>query len=223
MENTQQQPGDKMVPRTNSPVLKAFANVITYFFHPVFMPTMVAFILYNLSATSFAGVSPHDFGKWMMVIIINTMFFPLVLVALLKGLGFITSIRMYDPKDRIIPLIGTMVFYFWAYHVFATMASPFLLRVLLLGAFWGVIVVFMVNIFFKASIHAAASGSFIGIMLILMFISPVSMVFPFFLSLICGGLVGSARLILGAHKPSQIYLGYLLGIIVQVAAYFYLR
>jgi len=95
--------------------------------------------------------------------------------------------------------------------------------VLLLGSFWGVIAIFMVNIFFKISMHTTAAGSAVGLMLVLLFLSPVNMILPFFAVLIVAGIIGTARLLLSAHQPAQIWLGYIVGFLVQIAAYFYLK
>jgi membrane-associated phospholipid phosphatase len=116
-----------------------------------------------------------------------------------------------------------MTFYFWAYWVFKNTESPFILRVLLLGCFWGVITVFMINIFFKISMHTSATGSMIGILMIMMFLSPVNLVLPFFIALIIAGLIGTSRMILKAHYLGEIWAGYIIGILVQVAAYLYLK
>jgi hypothetical protein len=210
-------------PGAKSPVVRTFADVLSFIFHPVFMPTLLVLILYRLSPTSFAGVPQENLGKWLVIVAINTIAFPLLTVALLKGLGFIQSIYMHDPKDRIIPLIGTMIFYFWAYNVFKNLETPFVLRTMLLGTFWGVILLFLINIFFKVSMHTSAAGNVLGLMIVLMMISPVNMLLPFFLSIVAAGIIGTARLALGAHKPSEIWLGYVLGILVQVAAYIYLK
>jgi hypothetical protein len=186
------------------------------------MPTVMAIVLYNLSPASFAGVNNAAFGKMLLPIILNTLFFPLIATLLMKATGFIESIHMNTPKDRIIPLLATMIFYFWAYNVFKSLNAPLLLRILLLGSFWGVIVVFMINIFVKVSMHTAAAGSMLGILLVLMFLSPVNMVLPFFIALIIAGIIGTARMILGAHTNAEIWLGYIVGILVQLGAYWYL-
>lgn len=210
-------------PGTQSMILRVFANIVSYFFHPVFMPTLVAIMLYVLANTSFAGFTPELIGMRIIQIVVLTAFFPLVYIGLLKGLGFIQSVHMRDAKDRIIPLIGIMVFYFWAYHVFKNIDTPFILRVLLLGCFWGVIVLFMVNIFFKASMHTMAAGGVLGLVLVLMFISPVSMAVPLFMTIIIAGLIGTARMLLGVHRPAEIWVGYGLGMLVQLCAYWYLN
>lgn len=202
--------------------LRVIANIISYIFHPVFMPTIMAIVLYKLAPASFAGIATTAFSKMLLPIILNTLFFPIVAVGLIKGVGFIKSIKMEDPKDRIIPLITIMIFYFWAYNVSKNNLDPLMIRVLLLGSFWGIIGLFMINIFFKISMHTAAAGSVIGIMMLLMFTNPVNMTLPFFLALFIAGIIGSARLILSAHKSGEIWLGYTLGILVQVGAYWFL-
>ncbi len=206
--------------------LRALANVASYIFHPVFMPAVMAYVLFVLTRdTDFAGIADKSFFMWMAMIILNTILFPLLTVGLLKGLGFIKSIHMKDPKDRIIPLIGCMIFYFWANFVIGNPVSgaPLILHTLTLGSFWGIIAIFIVNIFYKVSMHTTAAGGMLGLLLVLMFNSPVNMAVPLFIGLLIAGIVGTARLILGAHKMWEIWLGYFIGIAVQVVAYLYLR
>jgi hypothetical protein len=207
---------------TQSKPLRFLANVVSFVFHPVFMPTVLAYLLYVLAPSSFAGIDGKTFGKFIGIIAINTLIFPLITTLLLKGLGFLQSIYMHDSKDRIIPLIATMIFYFWAYNVFKNIDSPFILRVMLLGNFWGVILMFMVNIFYKVSMHTSAAGGFLGVIIVLLLINPVNMMLPLFISMITCGVIGTARLVNGTHKPAEVWTGFVLGIIVQVAAYWYL-
>ena len=94
---------------------------------------------------------------------------------------------------------------------------------LLLGNFWGIIAVFMVNIFTKISMHTTVAGAMIGIMLVLMWNGHVNISIPLLISIIIAGVVGTARLILGAHQRGDIWLGYVIGILVQLGAYVYMR
>jgi hypothetical protein len=129
---------------------------------------------------------------------------------------------MNDPKDRIIPLIATMIFYFWAQQVFSNLKeTPEIIKIWMLGGFWGVIVLFMISIFFKVSMHAVASGGAIGIFIVLLLTSSANMMTATFVTLILAGIVGTSRLALGAHKPSEVWLGYIVGIVVQLAAWAY--
>jgi membrane-associated PAP2 superfamily phosphatase len=71
--------------------------------------------------------------------------------------------------------------------------------------------------------HAVAAGGMIGILVVLMILSPVSMVLPFFAALIIAGIIGTARMLLGAHTRAEIWLGYIVGIVVQLGAYWYMK
>jgi hypothetical protein len=226
MAEEQQQP---LTPQSLDPstpaALRILAQVITYIFHPVFMPTAMAFVLMKLLPGIFQAVPPKQQGLWLISIAVSTLVFPVFSIALMKPLGFISSYHMHTNKDRIIPLMTSMIFYFWIDHVFANMPGfpvPVILRVMMLGNFWLLIAVFMFNIFTKISIHTAGAGCVVGVIGVLMITSDVNMVVPFFIAVVLAGLIGTARLLLHAHTPKQIWMGYALGIIAPLAAYLYL-
>lgn len=210
-------------PVSNKPKwMQVLATIISYVFHPVFMPTIMAVALYLFSPVSFKGMEPGILKLRLASIIVSTVFFPLLSVLLMKALGFIQSIHMRDSRDRIIPLIATMIFYFWIQMVFSGLkGTPPILKILLLGCFWSVIALFMLNIFFKISMHTTAAGGMIGIMLVLLFTSPVNLMTPLFVALIIAGLIGTARLVLNEHRPGEIWFGYFVGIAVQLGAWLY--
>jgi membrane-associated phospholipid phosphatase len=81
----------------------------------------------------------------------------------------------------------------------------------------------MINIFTKISMHTAAAGGMIGIIIVLMIISPVNMVTPLFAALVIAGIIGSARLVVGAHQKGDVWLGYIIGILAQLCAYVYMK
>jgi len=203
--------------------LRIIANILSYVLHPVFMPTIMTAVIYWLWPLSFAGVTVQQFRMWLLSIGITTAFFPLFTLLLMKGLGFLNSFRLETTRERIIPLMATMIFYFWVSHVFNNIPSPLIIKVLLLGNFWGIIALFMFNIFVKISLHTTAAGSIVAIFLLMVMISPVNMLLPFFIALIIAGIMGTIRLILAAHTPAEIWLGYITGFLVQLGAYWYMK
>ena len=42
-------------------------------------------------------------------------------------------------------------------------------------------------------------------------------------AILLAGIIGSARLYLGAHQRGDVWLGYVIGIIVQLGAYIYIN
>lgn len=199
------------------------AKVISYLFHPMFMPIVMAVIISYLNKSEFVAISPAQRGSLLINIGMNTIFFPLITTLLLKALGFIESIQLRNSKERIIPLIATMIFYFWNYWSIKHMTAPLSLNVLMLGAYLGVIAVFMANIFLKVSMHTAAAGGAIGIVIVLMMIGNYNLLIPLLLTMLIGGIIGTARMVLQAHRPGEIWLGYLIGVLVQLGAYWYLK
>lgn len=225
MNDTQQEKQQVYVnPAADVPKgLRIPAMIASYVFHPVFMPVIMAIALYKLAPLSFAGIDPRNISRWIAAIAVNTIMFPLLTIALLKGLGFIKSVHMHDAKDRIIPLIATMIFYFWAYLVIKNVQAPLILRTLILGSYLGVIIMFLVSIFYKVSMHTTAAGGMLGILIVLMMTGPINMQVPLFVAIILAGVMGTARLILKAHTPAQVWLGYILGIAAMIAAHIYLK
>ena len=214
----------KGVRPSKSKGLRMLANIISVICHPVFFPIVMAYVIYRLQPAAYAAIAPKQVGLWFISITVTAVLFPLFSIFLMKALGFISSFKMPTTKDRIIPLMATMIFYFWVTHVFNTIPGPPLaLKVLLLGNFWGIIVIFMLNIFTKISMHTTVAGAMIGIMLVLMWNGHVNISIPLLISIIIAGVVGTARLILGAHQRGDIWLGYVIGILVQLGAYVYMR
>ena len=213
--------------------LRALATLVSFVFHPVFMPVVMILLVYKLAPVNFAGIpvtpvgDPRQImtlGNLLLIVALLTVFFPLFSVFIMKKLGLVQTIEMHEPKDRILPLIAITIFYFWANHVMGNLqpAPPFVVRLLILGSFWSVIALFMASIFFKISMHATAAGGMLGLFIALLFINPIDMRVPLFVALILAGVIGTARLLLRAHRPWEVWSGYVVGLVIQLGAYYYL-
>lgn len=227
MIDLQQRPEPQQFVNPPQPLaLRVIANAISYICHPVFMPVVMTFVIYKLAPHSFDGFTEKQLKWGIMSIGFTTAFFPLFSILLMKPLGFLSSYHMPTIKDRIVPLMISMIFYFWINHVAGNIPGthvPIAVRVLLLGNFWGLIGVFMINIFTKISMHTAAAGSMVGVIIVLMIVSNVNMAIPLFVSLVIAGIIGTARMIVGAHQRGDVWLGYIIGILAQLSAYIYLK
>lgn len=203
--------------------LKPVARLISIIFHPIFVAFATAYLVYYLEKASYVSIE-NKYPLWLGYLFINLVLFPLISTLLMKALGFISSITMKEPKDRIIPLIATMIFYFWAYNVSknVTPEVPLFLRSFLLGSFWGIIMIFIINIFFKISMHTSAIGGTLGILLLMIFYSKVDILPLMFVAILLAGIIGTSRLILKEHIPFELLLGYVIGLLVQIGAYIFL-
>lgn len=209
--------------RHPSSALRMVATVLSYLFHPLFIPIyVVAFLLY-LQPLVFAGFSMAEKKQTLLIIILNLVFFPLITVLLLKALGFIDSLYLRSQKDRIIPYIATGIFYFWAYTVFKQQPHyPLLLTSFVLGAFLAASAALIVNIYFKVSMHALGLGGWLGLFLIMTGSNSLLVIWPLAMLVLISGLVLTSRMILGSHGPKDIYAGLFGGIASQYIAHWFL-
>jgi nitrate reductase NapE component len=207
------------LPMAQPKALKFIAQLISYIFHPIFIPIYVIAFLVFVHPDYFVGFSEK--AKWQTLLIstINLTIFPLIAVGLLKALGFIDSILLHTQKDRIIPYMACGIFFFWAYTIFKK--QPIYHPVMpsfVFGVFLASSAGLMANIYFKISMHALGVGGLLGIMGLLLFKHDTLLTWPFAAATLIAGMVCTARFIVSNHSQKDIYLGLLLGILCQVAA-----
>ncbi len=202
------------------PGLRIASHILSVLFHPVFIPMYVmAFILFA-EPFLFAGASAKY--KWLTFgrAFVNYTFFPLISVALLRGLNLIGSIRLKDRKDRIIPFIICNIWYFWIWYVWRTLPGvPPYLVVFALGVFLASSVGLLANIYLKISMHGIALGTALAFVCLLT-LDPNSPNLSAYLALtlLITGWVGSSRLLLGDHTPREYYLGLGVGLLAIISA-----
>lgn len=199
--------------------LRAPAWFVSFIFHPVWLPLMVTGTLVWLHPMDFAGFTPYMRFRMYFSVAENTILLPVFTVVMLKLLGFSKSLLLEDRKERIVPYMATMIFYFWLYLDFHKQQNPPLpgsLYAFLLGNFIIIIFLFFFNIFFKISAHAAGAGALIGVVMLLVTNPGINITIPLMLVLLIAGMVLSSRLILSAHNGFEVYTGLAVGIIGQL-------
>lgn len=220
IEEATQQQGSAVVNRhTYPPMVHWAARVISIVFHPLFIPVYLsAFVLYYTPI--FPGFAPAD--KVLLLLRFGVMYtlFPLVTVLLAKGLGFIETIYLRSPKDRIIPYVACGLYYFWMWYVLKNQPEfPREMVSLALAIFLASSGGLVLNSYIKVSMHGISLG--VAITFIYLLALTVDASFGFYLSLatLITGLVSTARLINSDHHPVEVYAGLFIGIIGQLVAH----
>jgi hypothetical protein len=205
-------------------VLRFFAYFFSVIFHPLFIPVIGAWFLAFVQPGYFTGISPHE--KIMTVIRVgyNTIFYPALVVVLIKALGFSKSILLKTQRERIVPYIATNIFYFWIFLVFRNQPEvPSILTSYIFGIFLASSAGLIANIYFKISMHALGVGSLCGLILIIIFSGFTFSIFlTTMLVFIITGIVCTSRLMVSDHKPLDIYSGIFISILCQLIAYAFL-
>lgn len=198
--------------------LRIPAQLLSYVFHPLFIPVIATWYLAFIHQGYFTGIAPRE--KLMIVIRVaySTIFFPAITVLLLKALGFIDSIFLKTQRERIIPYVAANIFYFWMYLVFRSQAGvPSILTGFIFGVFLSSSVALLANSYFKISMHALGAGALSGLLLLLIFTgSPYSTFLSAIVVFLITGFVSTSRMIVSDHQPFDIYTGIFFGIICQV-------
>jgi hypothetical protein len=206
---------------TVSPLIKWPAILLSYVFHPVFIPLYAVLFLVYVHPSYFSGFADANKLRTIFILIQNAVFYPLFCIVLLKGVGFIDSLFLRTKKDRIIPYIACGIFFFWTFLVFKQQnIYPRILPSFMLGVFLASSAALIANIYFKISMHAIGLGGWLGLFLVIANTNTMLMTWPIAAVLLITGLVCTARLIVSDHTVKEIYTGLFLGLLAQfVAAY----
>lgn len=205
------------------PVLRGIAHVISVVLHPLFVPLIGTWLIIKTHYYEFAGFNSNSIFRIYGSVIANTLVLPAFTVLFLKLLKFIQSIKMNSRRERIIPYIATMTFYFWAYMVFRhQQMMPVVLTAFLLGNFIAVIFAFISNIFIKISMHTLGMGGLLGLAFCFLENPYVNVMIPLMAVILLCGIVATSRLILEAHSMREIYLGVIFGVLAQLIAFWIL-
>ena len=148
---------------------------------------------------------------------------PLVSVLLLRALNFIDSIYLKTQRDRIVPYIISMTFYFAVWIYFKKNHFETDLVRMSLGIFNASVAGFLLNIIMKVSMHAIAVGVMTTFVAILTFTETVNLSLYMSVALLIAGFVCTARLIVSDHRPKEIYIGFIAGVLSQLAAQYFVN
>ncbi len=212
-----QQPGEI---EDKQPILLRYtATLISYIFHPLFIPLYVGYFLMFIHPSYFVGYNMQQKIMLLIRIAYVMIFFPVITVLLLNAIGFIESVMLHSQKDRIIPYIACGIYFFWAYLVFRNQPSvPTVLTAFSFAVFLSSSAALLANIYFKVSMHAIGMGGVTGFFLVIMQSGTMMMSLPLSVAFLLTGMVCTSRLLISDHTPKEIYSGLIIGILCQFVA-----
>jgi hypothetical protein len=207
---------------STNPLLRFLAQVVSYVLHPLFIPTYIFLLLMTLFPYEFAGISPWQLKLRLFSVFWMTAFFPAFAVFLLWRLKFSESIFLRTQKERIIPYIITMFFYWWMHYLSRNFADqPQVLQFFYTGIFMATSVGLIANNFYKISLHGIGMGGTSMAVVLFAFYYHQPLGIPITGALLLTGIVASSRLYISDHSQKEVYMGLLVGALCQAAAYFF--
>ncbi|HAX93233.1 MAG TPA: hypothetical protein DCY25_04670 [Bacteroidales bacterium] len=191
------------------------ARILSFIFHPLFMPLYGLVIL--MSAPTFLKYLPPAAKRVLfLVVLVNNVLIPLLLLPFLKMRNFISSYHLEDRRERIIPTLTASMLYFTTSFIVLRYQIPFFLKSFIFATAVLSIVVSMINFWWKISIHAAGAGALTATVSSLWVKMYTPLPWYLLAALVASGFILAARLKLNSHDPLQVWTGYLTGFLIII-------
>ena len=146
------------------------------------------------------------------IVAIFTLVVPALFILLLKIFKVISSVNLYNRKDRLIPYIITILCYLACAILLYRLKVPVWMISMLIGASFSLITCMFVTLIWKISAHGTGMG---GIMAAVIYLYVVYAMIPLWalsLVILAAGAVGTARIYLNCHTFGQVMAGYANGL-----------
>jgi hypothetical protein len=195
------------------------AKIISVLFHPIIIPSLGFLLLFN--SGTYLAYLPFDYKKMILIIVVLCTFvIPLSLIPFFLYQKMIFDIQLSQSRERYIPLVLSFSLFLFCYFLLRRIPIPPDYKAFCLGCTLSVLIILLVTHRWKISLHMVGIGGLTGLIGYLIVYMQVNLEFYLILTLLVAGLVGTARLILEAHKPFEIYTGFLVGYGVITAVMF---
>ncbi len=191
------------------------SKFISIALHPIFMPIISLYISLKLSPNIGIGIRNYQLFIYL-VLFLSTIILPLINILLLIKSKKISSLEMIHHKERSLPLAITAIWLSVGYYSLEKILilSP-ILKSELIGAITILICASVISKYWKISLHMLGIGGLSGV-LISIDILFGGMINILIVSILFAGILGVARLNEKAHNHTQIYVGFLLGFLIEL-------
>jgi len=199
---------------------KNISTLISFVFHPIFMPMYALFLLFQTDSR--IGYMEQDIKNYIYGLITMTLILiPMIVVLALHSLKIINSIYMENKEERVFPLLILSFSAFMTYFFFnkgSIIPNVIIYFIFSIGI--NAFIAAIVSKFWKISTHMLGIGGVFAFLSLTATIYWIDFKLIFALIVLVSGIVAYARLSLQQHTPTQVYLGFLTGIIVTLTSLF---
>ena len=205
--------------------MKKYADFVSALLIPLLIPVYLCCIIIGYFPVLLNGVNGNE--KWLLVggIFLFTVVLPFVLVFALFKLKVISSLSLVKREDRYIPQAFSCISYLGvsAYFIFR-LGIDNVFSLSMLANTISVTAITLITRHWKISTHAAGAMGFLTILVMLYVKHPVdAFLIPLLvISFLCIS-VCYARKYLNAHTTAQIIAGGLLGMVIGVSVFSFLK
>lgn len=188
------------------------AKVISWTFHPLFIPLYGLLIIF--AAPTLFWYIPFKVKKILfLVLMTNNVLIPLSLIPFLRYRKLIGSWSVEKRNERIIPLIAVLILYSITTFIMIGLPIPLFVKGFFISTSFLILIVLVITFWWKISLHSAGAGALLGIVMTLSLRMSVSLTWFLIPAVLISGLVLASRLKLNMNNPGQVYIGYFTGLV----------
>jgi len=189
------------------------ARFFSYLFHPLSMPLLSLFLVFQLDTYMSYVVSPRAQYALYFWTFLNTFLAPGAIALVMLKRNIISSLHMLDRKERVVPFFFTACFYTSTYFMFKELPLPQPIHSMVFGACISVFLAAIITIKWKISAHLMGIGGVIGSYFGVTSVLEYNGMGTLIALVLAAGIIGWSRMRLNAHNPLQVYAGVILGFV----------
>lgn len=194
--------------------MKLFQKVISYIFHPLFIPIAGTFAYFFITPK----YSPLELQSGnLLPIFILTVIIPIITFLILRNMGYVNSIQLPTIQERKYPLYINLVLLFMV--VYKVIPNNYIVELYfyfvgLIAATLATLILLLFKV--KSSMHLLGMGSLLMFLINLSIHFEINITLALSLFIFSIGLVATSRLYLKAHTKAEVIIGFCIGLISQL-------
>ena len=197
-----------------------YSRIISGLAHPMLMPLYAIYLIFH--SNTFLDFTPFTLVKAIyMIVFITTILLPVSCLPLLKSYSLISSYSLTERKDRMIPLALAIISYSLGFYLLMKLPGTNIFARLQLAGIISLTLLLIISYWWKISLHMAGIGGLCALIFTFSIRFSTSLRTMFMMAILAAGLLAFSRLKLEVHKPTQIYVGFLLGFTVVCGTFLF--
>ena len=188
-----------------------YAHIISLIFRPSYYPTVAFAVILTMT---YLSLLPWQFKLWLLVVVyLFTVLIPWIGIVLYHRIQGWSRAELRLRHRRFIPYLLHIVSYACCFTILKNTHVPSFACALIVASLMLQIGCIIINVWWKISMHSAASGAAIGVIMAYGLLWGYNPVWWLCALLLLSGCVMSSRMVLRQHSLSQVLAGCGLGII----------
>lgn len=199
---------------------RKISNIVSWVLHPFLLPLYVLAVLLMLTVFAHYPSGVKFYLSW--VVTLYAVIIPVLAIGVLRSLGRISDYRIDNRRERYLPLVIGAVCYLLCALTIAKIPSVEFLRKFMVAAACCEVMCLAVSFYWKISLHLTGMGAVVALMVVMNVAGVGNMMVPLMISVLCAGVLASARLYLGCHNGPQVLAGFCGGFAIMALAVLFL-